>query len=369
MIKIESFSSPVHVSINTTAKCNLNCSHCSGDYGTIQEDEMDWIGWQKVLGYLKYANVYTVNLTGGEPTQSPYLFDILDSLRSNNIYATLSSNLVFGKKTFQRLLLYKDIIRNIKTSIDGYDAEMNGIIRRAKQFDSHKIFDIITENYYGFRKAGLNITVTTVLHKKLISKIDKMVDFIIDIKPHNWVVSPLVSIGRARHNSSQIMPEFDAIMTPDYEKIKNTLSSFGISFSQVDFPSKDKVDPYGCPACNESVIINYDGQVAPCQLSLEILPHYGYTFPNVLHTDFENIWESESFENFRKAQKHGCFDCQINGQCKRCIPQSLRYFHDELSPTPYCISVADLIGLKNKTYWEQKLNAINLEDDYEKANT
>lgn len=368
MIKIESFSSPVHVSINTTAKCNLNCSHCSGDYGIAQANELDWNGWKKVIEYLKYANVYTVNLTGGEPTQSPYIFDILDLLRANNIYVTLSSNLVFGKKTFEKLMSYKDIIRNIKTSIDGYDAKTNGIIRQAYNFKSKKIFEIILDNYNGFKEAGFNITITTVLHKHIVSNIDKMVNFIIKITPNNWVVSPLVSVGRAQHNSSQIMPEFEAIMFPNYTEIEKKLKYHGICFSQVDFPSKDKADPYGCPACNESVIINYDGRVAPCQLALEILPNYGYVFPNVLDTEFENIWNSDAFIRFRKTQNLGCLDCEISAQCKRCVPQSLRYFKDELSPTPYCISVADLIGLKNKEYWEHKLNSINLEEYHEKNN-
>lgn len=358
MLKISSFSSPVHVSINTTAKCNLNCLHCSGDYGNTRCNEMDWDGWKKVVDYLIYSKVYTVNLTGGEPTQFPYLFDLLDSLKQNNIYVTLSSNLVFSKNILERLVSYKEIIRNIKTSIDGYNAETNGIIRQSNRNNENQLFERILFNYHKLKEAGFNITVTTVLHKRLIEDIDEMVGFIEEIHPNNWVVSPIVKVGRAQNNAHDIIPSFSSLMKPNYEKIKIKLQNQGVNFSQVDFPSKENLDPYGCPACNESVIINYDGQIAPCQLSLEILPQYGYIFPNVLSTQYDQIWACEAFEKFRYAQHHGCKDCAMKTECKRCVPQSLKYFGDAGAPTPYCISVAEQVGLKNKSFWEDKLRTI-----------
>ena len=361
MKKIHKFSSPVHVSINTTAKCNLNCTHCSGDYGLKKESEMNWSDWERVVDYLKYANVYTVNLTGGEPTQFPYLFNMLELLRANNIFVTLSTNLIFGKNVLEKIQNYKDIIRNIKTSVDGFDSETNGIIRKTYLENEDKIFDEWLNNYKELKKRGFNITVTTVLHKRILMDFSKMIDFILDIKPNNWVVSPIVSVGRAKYNASKIIPEYDMLMSPNYEAIKNILNKHQIMFSQVDFPSIKNIDPYGCPACNESVIVNYDGTIAPCQLALEILPRFGYDFPNILHTDFDDIWNCDSFSRFRYNQSQGCFDCSINDKCKRCIPQSLQYFDDVKAPTPYCISVADYIGLKNKEYWKNKLHTINLE--------
>lgn len=367
MIKIKSFSFPVHVSLNVTAKCNLRCSHCSGDYGNFRCNEMDWNGWKKVIDYLKYAKVFTVNLTGGEPTQSPYFFDILNELRKNKIFVTLSSNLFFDDSILKKIISYKDIIRNIKTSIDGYNEEINGLIRHSRNHEG--VFETIIRNYNNLKSNGFNLTVSTVLHKQLINDFQEMVRFIIELKPNNWVVTPIVKVGRASKNSKEIIPDFDKLMTPNYEEIETRLNSNGIAFSQVDFPSIKKKDPYGCPACNESVIINYDGTMAPCQLGLEILPHYGYVFPNLLSTKFEDVWKCDAFEKFRLAQKHGCVDCEINSLCKRCVPQSLKYFNDELAPTPYCVSVADFLGMKNYAYWENRLKISDLEDCDEQINS
>lgn len=364
MIAVKKFSSPVHISINTTAKCNLNCTHCSGDYGTRSKNELDRAGWIKIIEYLKYANVYTVNLTGGEPTQSPFLFDILEKLREYNIYVTLSSNLCFDDRTAQKLLGYNDIIRNLKTSIDGFDARSNGCIRKSKVINEAAIFDLITKNFEQFRARGMNMTIATVLHKALLKDLSQMIQFIEEIKPNNWVVSPLVSVGRAQKNAHLIMPDFCTLMEPNYEKIKERLASLGISFSQVDFPSISNSDPYGCPACNESVIINYDGRIAPCQLALEIMPKYGYDFPYIQENDYADIWHCESFARFRELQSCGCEDCGIHEKCKRCIPQSLRYFNDEYAPTPYCVSVADQIDLKNKNIWQKKLQQIEFGGEY-----
>ena len=367
MVKVKSFSAPVHVSINTTARCNLNCSHCSGDYGPSRHEEIDQHGWERVIEYLVYSKVYTVNLTGGEPTQSPYIFDILDLLQRSNIYVTLSTNLVFPTKVLKRLVAYGDTIRNIKTSIDGYDEETNGVIRRAHHLNSGQIFETVNRNFADLKRAGVNITVTTVLHKTLVKEIDKMAEYVTRLGANNWVISPIVSIGRAQRHSSLIMPGFAEIMSPDYGRIGRSLAERGIGFSQVDFPSKERSDPYGCPACNESVMINYDGVVAPCQLALEVLPRFGFAFPNVLESDLDQIWDCSAFRKFRNAQSRGCVDCEINQQCKRCVPQSLRYFNDVLSPTPYCISAADSIGLRNRDYWEQRLRSIGLEGKGEEA--
>lgn len=364
MIAIKRFSAPVHISINTTAKCNLNCTHCSGDYGTRDKNELDKDGWSKIIEYLKYANVYTVNLTGGEPTQAPFLFDILEKLREYNIYVTLSSNLCFDDKIANRLIEYSDIIRNIKTSIDGFDARSNGYIRKSKVISDETVFHQITNNVKRFKACGMNITIATVLHKELLKDLNNMVEFIEMLRPNNWVVSPLVSIGRAKKNAETIMPTFSSLMDPDYEKIKKRLACLGIGFSRVDFPSVGKSDPYGCPACNESVIINYDGRIAPCQLALEIMPKYGYCFPYVQDCNYEDIWQCEFFQKFRELQSCGCEDCGIHDRCKRCIPQSLRYFNDEYAPPPYCVSVADQIELKNKDIWEKKLQQIDFGGEY-----
>ena len=352
---MKSFSAPVHVSINTTAKCNLRCSHCSGSYGERSTTEMDLNGWTRVVDFLSYSNVYTVNLTGGEPTQAPYIFELLDMLRKHNIFVTISSNLIIGETVLKKLLQYKSIIRNVKTSIDGYDSKTNGIIRQSETFNSDSIFDTINRNYNQLKKENVNITVVTVLHKNLLKNFKAMQEYIIKIHPNSWVVSPIVSIGRAYTNEDVLVPDFDELMSQKYDRIKNEMAEHQIEFSQVDFPSQEKADPYGCPACNESVIINYDGTIAPCQLSLEILSQNGFDFPNVLNTEFDKIWHCESFERFRTLQCQGCEDCEIHTQCKRCLPQSLRYFEDIYSPTPYCVSVADSIGLKRKNYWENKL--------------
>lgn len=94
------------------------------------------------------------------------------------------------------------------------------------------------------------------------------------------------------------------------------------------------------------------------------MPKYGYDFPYIQENDYADIWHCESFARFRELQSCGCEDCGIHEKCKRCIPQSLRYFNDEYAPTPYCVSVADQIDLKNKNIWQKKLQQIEFGGEY-----
>ncbi|MGL5717850.1 MAG: radical SAM protein [Paraclostridium sp.] len=355
-ISFEVLKSPIYCSMNITPKCNLLCTHCSGSYSENIDNELSIEEWKNIIDEIDKNEIFFVNITGGEPTSYDGIWEILDYLDEKNIYYTLSSNLIISEDDINKLILHKDYLRNIKVSVDGYDPYSLSEIRKSIYLSEEELFQRLYNNYNILKRNNIQISVATVLHKYLVKDISRMVDFIKQLSPSNWIVTPIIPIGRASINREKIIPEIESILDIDWNSIKTELENNNINFARVDFPDEETRDPYGCSACSDAAIINYNGDLGPCQLALDIMPSYGFEFGNLKNQSFNEIWEGATFNIFRHFQEKGCYDCKINKECKKCIPQSLKEFGELTAPTPYCIKMGENIGLRNLEYWKARLD-------------
>lgn len=62
-----------------TEKCNMGCSHCMDDCKPTGE-HLSMETFEKVVRFLKWVKPKVILVTGGEPTESPHLFDMVKRL-------------------------------------------------------------------------------------------------------------------------------------------------------------------------------------------------------------------------------------------------------------------------------------------------
>ena len=62
---------PTELQINLGKLCNLACHHCHVDAGPKRTEIMTWPVMQKILSWVKEANIERVDLTGGAPELNP----------------------------------------------------------------------------------------------------------------------------------------------------------------------------------------------------------------------------------------------------------------------------------------------------------
>ncbi len=330
---------PYSCYINLTSKCNLRCKHCFGSYCKQEQHELDWKVWKKVIGDIEEANVFYVNISGGEPTQSQHFEKFLFLLNSKGIHFILTTNGVFSKETREIIMKNSEYMSGIKISLDGYDRKSHEFIR------GNGTFEITMENIKYFSDKKIPMTIATVLHKKNITNIDKMRKLISKINPISWFISPIIPLGRAEVSDIVDYKVMDINFWKDIED-KNKKELINTRFIDTPIIEKGGLSAYECPASINMCEIHSDGLVSPCTLSRICIPKKEIKFENIKDKSLKEIWNGKPFKKFRKLMTQGCSGCKMKSKCGRCVAQSFKYFGNGTSPTPFCMAHKDLLGLK-----------------------
>jgi MoaA/NifB/PqqE/SkfB family radical SAM enzyme len=352
------YIAPYSCYINLTSKCNLRCKHCFGSYSIPHKNELNLEQWKKVIDDLIDNNVFFVNISGGEATQSPYFKEFIKYLSKKGMHFILTTNGVFSTNIRDFILENKEYLIGVKISLDGPDAESHGFIRLdANGRYNPALFDITLNNIFFFKKKKIPLTIATVLHKENIKKMDKFQKLIKKINPVSWFVSPIIPLGRGDEN--KFIAEFYEFLETDFWRdLQEKGVRKRINVRLIDVPvelRKEGVSTYTCPAALNFCEIHSDGTVSPCTLARVCIPRKYMKFENILEKSLKEIWNGKVFNKFRSYMNIGCKGCRMLSKCNKCIAQSFKYFEDGKSPTPFCIKIGDRLGLKNLEKYKKLL--------------
>lgn len=114
-----SFSKSATVEINNS--CNINCAMCDTKSSPRQKKLMDLSLFEKSVAQLKKRGVESVTLhTIGDPLANPRISEVFNILRTYGLHAGfLSTNGLLLQKHLDTLLEYRDIVGNLRLSVDG----------------------------------------------------------------------------------------------------------------------------------------------------------------------------------------------------------------------------------------------------------
>jgi len=349
---------PYSCYINLTSKCNLRCKHCFGNYSKPLNNELNFKEWKKVIDDLVKSNVFFINISGGEPTQSPFFKEFIKYLTKKGMHFILTTNGVFSKKTRDFIIKNKEYLGGIKISLDGPDSKSHGYLRLDSKGEYNpNMFKITLNNILFFKKHKIPLTIASVLHKKNINKFQKFQKLIKKINPISWFISPIIPLGRGDSNRfiSQCYEYFDIDFWNNlYERNRKKR----INVRLIDMPKNEKkgLSAYECAGAISFCEIHSDGTVSPCTLARICIPEKIIKFENIKNKSLQEIWVGEPFNKFRSYMNKGCEGCKMISKCNKCVAQSFRYFNNGYSPTPYCIKKGDLLGLKNLEKYKKILN-------------
>ena len=120
--------------VEYTARCNLDCIHCSA---ALFRPAPDWEtdALMDLLNQLIDDGYDEFHLQGGEPFIRSDLFDILDLFEQNNAIFALSTNsLLLDEEKIEKLLQYKGLL-TFSFSLDGATAKTHNTLRGDNVFD------------------------------------------------------------------------------------------------------------------------------------------------------------------------------------------------------------------------------------------
>jgi MoaA/NifB/PqqE/SkfB family radical SAM enzyme len=132
MSDLKVMSSPKHVDIAITGKCNLACKYCFYADEMTSRSDLSTDKWLAFMDELGRQGIMTVCLTGGEVFTRRDLFEIIDGLIANRMrYQILTNGTLITEKILKQFEVGKRRQRldSIQVSIDGSSADIHDLSR------------------------------------------------------------------------------------------------------------------------------------------------------------------------------------------------------------------------------------------------
>jgi len=285
------------ISWEVTSKCNLRCIYCYRNYNEFHEKENDPTLIKKILKEISsIPSIKIISITGGEPTLSPFLKDIVKTLYNFNKYIgiTTNGNIKEREKLASFLKKYKKMLR-VQVSIEG-DKKVHEFFRGRNSFDEA----ILTVKYFSER--GIPVSLMMTAFKSNLEKIRYI------LKLQKKLGADFVAIERFVPTGIGAFLKNELISREDFhfliKKVKR-LQKEGNRIYLND-PIFEPKTGFGCSAGIYSLAISSNGLVYPCsKLRIPI--------GNIKHKKLSEIWKNSKL--LKKLRNR----INLKGKCYRCI--------------------------------------------------
>jgi len=332
MVEEEVLTAPVHdpakeffhLQWHLLNRCNLSCTHCYDAKEKVSElnpDQMRRVVDDFVF-FLKKMDVDgEISLTGGEPTLFEGLTDLIEYIKSRDIFVSLyilSNGVGFPDSLIPVLKKYSI---GVQISLDGLEKEHDQI-RGAGSFRQ------ATDTIRNLVKEGIRTSVHYVLMKRNTGKLKDFIRYVDGLGVPNINFSTLVPIGPGAA---------EEMASPEELKLCHQLLA--------DFQKEVKVHIVGtrplwtlvgskgfCPVGYKTLTIDAKGDILPCRR----LP---MRLGNVLEDPFLRVWFANPFlKKMRERDKYVkvCGSCKHAEDCGGCRAIAAAVNGDPFSADPSC---------------------------------
>lgn len=324
-----------------TKGCNLKCKHCylSSDSYSSDKDKLKLEDWIKISDTLIERGLMHVAITGGEPTTSPYLNQIMKYLLSKSIKISLLTNGTYIKQELLDILKeYRELI-NVQISLDGASSNTYGEIR-----NNNNIFEKIQENIKLLRDNNIKVTLSVISSKANYNEIvsGKYIELAKKLGVRSIGIMPeFVNVGRASENKDLTIGINEILNIVDYVK---SIKNFDININGAPIFKKNLINTKEYPSCSRginSLFVSYDGIISVCTGFKEI-GYSRYILGNYFIDNFNSIFDkynniSEERLDSYKHIKGVCSICTLNPYCAGwCRVNSYSIYKDINAPSPLC---------------------------------
>ena len=342
----------------TTAGCNLSCSHCRRLEVSkkLSKNDLNQAQAEEVVRQIAKAGKPILVLSGGEPLMRPDIFSLVSLARSCDLEVALASNgTMIDEPT--ALKLKNTGVRRVSISLDGPCPDIHDRFRG--QTGS---FEKALSGCRALRKASISLQINTTLTQNNVDQAGAIYDLACSLGADSFHVFMLVPVGCGLQiaESQQLEGQrYEEILKWLYQKslekkihIRATCAphyfrimrqealrcSEDFHFEKTGFHAMTR----GCLAGSSICFISHEGHIFPC----------GYlplSCGKVPENSLENVWR-DSLE-FKKLRNPGllkgkCGVCEFKSVCMGCRARAYYQTGDFLNEEPFCIYEPRLQSLK-----------------------
>lgn len=333
----------------TTAACNLECSHCRRlevSHELSKEDLTTEEG-RHLIDTLSEMGPITLVLSGGEPLFRPDIFRLALYAHAKGLRVALASNGTLVTEEVAKEILYSGIQR-VAISLDGADAETHDGFRRQEGS-----FEKAVNAFHILRRKRMSLQMNCTLARHNVHQKEEIYKLALELNVDALHIFMLVPVGCGASLSQQVMlsaEEYEVVLGWLYEKSKNPKPHvratcaphyFRIIYQKAKAEGRKlehsktgmSAMTRGCLAGTGIVFISHRGEVFPC----------GY-LPLVCGTirekSFKEIWNYSSILNQLREPEYlegKCGFCEYRNICLGCRARA--YFKDGnyLGSEPMCL--------------------------------
>lgn len=301
---------PVYYSLELTAVCNSLCPVCSNVF-LRRKDVLDAAEWRQILGKIA-PHAHTFKLTGGEATLHPEFPAIIEAIAETGVPFALFSNARWRDPTAVIQLLHSiPTFTGLLISLHGSDA----VSHEGFTHTPHS-FEQACENIQRAAAAGLRVHTSTVITR------------------YNWqrsaeIVRLSQQLGAKRAVFNRYLGQHMPDIVPTDEQLRGAVKDierlirqhlhvtdfsvrYGNCIPQCFTPSSSS----GCWAGVAYCTIDPWGGIRPCNHSPTLVG-------NLFEQSLEDLWHSETMDDWRKLMPSPCKECSefsvCHGGCRALI--------------------------------------------------
>ncbi|KYK35155.1 MAG: hypothetical protein AYK19_11090 [Theionarchaea archaeon DG-70-1] len=330
-----------------TTRCNLKCKHCylheelkppsAEPAGELNTEEC-----MKVVDQLGEANVFTLEVVGGEPFVRSDIMIILRGLGEKKFWTTIDTNGTLIDEDTARELADTGI-RRLCVSLEGPDAEINDAIRGKGSFKK------AVQGIDYLRDFGVRFRIQMTVNSTNYTEIEKMVGFSSHVGAEDISIIPNTECPSSNPFSSSLALSREGYFEAA-RKVAELKAEYPQKFISSDFdtalgflsPESEAVKNaknnklIRCSLGLSELTILYNGDVVPCPLMRD------QVVGNVMEIPLSTIPDTPEFAVFKKLRNitideanEKCAACEWKYFCGGgCRGQAYILYHDLLAPDP-----------------------------------
>ena len=207
-------------------------------------------------------------------------------------------------------------MKTVSVSIDGMEDSHNWFRQTEDGYaKSVRAVELLVKDSFK------NVMITTVVHKRNISQLYEMYEFVKTTGVHTWRLINVEPIGRAKDNKEILLEEADYKVLLDFIKEhRENEEAFEVCFGcnhwlGVENEHRFRNWYYKCSAGIKTGGIFYNGDIGAC-LDIDRTPQT--IQGNIRRDDFLDIWENkfEVFRRNRADESEYCKNCSEKAYCR-----------------------------------------------------
>jgi len=319
---------PFWTVINITSKCNLFCDYCFNDYDypldTRNTRKTLWLeDFKKIIDELYLAWTRDVILTWWEPFSCVFLWDILDYLKSKNIFIRINTNwTLLSDKTLERL----NNNYSLSLMVSMHEFNNNDYFELNKVW-AKKIYGIewlkkwetkYEEKVKQLKKIkkyiNINLDFLTILTPKNILYLEKIYDYVLsNFNITDWHLFRLFSTWTTKWISREMI-------TLAIHKIHNLNKKYNTNFKIVDsvpFCVTKNID-IAAQVIDWELSVNHNVKtIITAEWNVQIMSAFDSNLWSIFDKWIKEIWNSEFVQ--KKLTNwflpKDCYDCKYKNEC------------------------------------------------------